>query len=111
MSQDIRESDWKIFRELHGIALERYFDRAVADIEKTLATDGKTSREQFWDVANLAHQRKKEVANLFDDFRRSTALMQLGIICATGLLTDEEILRFSPEAQESVQRFLTFARR
>jgi hypothetical protein len=43
------------------------------------------------------------MARAFDDFRRSTAVMQLGIMRRMKLLTDEELSVFSPETQVRVR--------
>ena len=40
-----------------------------------------------------------------NDFRRSTAPMQIGIIHSMGLFTDEDIQRFSPEIREIVKLY------
>jgi hypothetical protein len=40
----------------------------------------------------------------FDDFRRSTALMQLAFICALELLKPDELARLSPEAQDYLRQ-------
>ena len=43
-------------------------------------------------------EHREMLQRTFDDYRRSTALMQLEIICAQDLLKPEELARFSPEA-------------
>lgn len=37
---------------------------------------------------------------MFNDFRRSTAMIQLALIHSQGLLTAEDMARFSSEAQD-----------
>ena len=41
----------------------------------------------------------------FNDFRRSTALMQIGIIYSMGLFTGEELRRFSPETLRAIELY------
>jgi hypothetical protein len=31
---DINESDWRVFRSLHSIALERFYERVIEDVRK-----------------------------------------------------------------------------
>jgi len=38
MSQRIPESDWKVFRKLRGKALERFCERVLSDIRRTVLT-------------------------------------------------------------------------
>jgi hypothetical protein len=106
MSREIKESDWKVFKELHAIALDRYFERAIAEIDGALRKKDETDRERFWNTVKLADERRKEVAKLFDDYRRSTALFQLAAIRSQKLLTDEEMSRFSAECREIVDLYL-----
>ncbi|HTV48761.1 MAG TPA: hypothetical protein VMG59_10000 [Phycisphaerae bacterium] len=106
MSREIPESDWKLFRKLHEIVVERFYQRTISDIERLLLEKNGTSREQFWNAFELMNQRRKEASGLFDDFRRSTALIQLGLICSNELLTAEEMSRFSPGTRATVQRYM-----
>ena len=46
----------------------------------------------------------KELADAFDDFRRSTAILQLAVMRRMGLLTDEELSLFTEQTQEIVRR-------
>jgi hypothetical protein len=54
----------------------------------------------------LVKRRDKEMANIFDDMRRSTAWQTLAIHRSRDLLTDAEYARFSPETRDAVQIFL-----
>jgi uncharacterized protein YjgD (DUF1641 family) len=111
MSLEIAESDWKVFRKLHAVALERFFERAVSEIERLVSDQGKTSRERYWDAVEFIKSNRKELARLFDDMRRSTALIQLASIYSQKLLTAEEMSQFSPKAREMVQAYLGIASR
>jgi len=51
------------------------------------------------------HKRDKEIANAFNDFRRSTAVIQIAIIRKLGVITDEEFGRFSESTRASLQHF------
>jgi len=70
----------------------------VSDCTKTRA-EAPTSGTSLY---QLFKKRDKEVARLFDDFRRSTALLQLAAIHGQGLLTEAEFARFSEETQEFI---------
>jgi hypothetical protein len=104
MPQEIKESDWKVFKQLHEVALERYFIRAVAEIERVIGEKGKSNRDRFWDTHTLIEEHRETLRRTFDDFRRSTALMQLAFICALELLKPDELARLSPEAQDYLRQ-------
>ena len=103
MSQEIPESDWRHFKKVHQLSLERYCIRTLADLSAVVTgTDG-TAHSRYLRVFNLIHQKNEDMARAFDDFRRSTAVMQLGIMRRMGLLTDEELSMFTTETQARVR--------
>ena len=101
MSRDIRESDWKLFRELRPLALARFCESVLDEIARVTADRTKTPHERYLEIYQLVRKRDKRLAEVFDDVRRSTALLQLSLIHADGLLTAEEIARFSAEARDA----------
>ncbi len=103
MSRAIPESDWKLFRELRVTALERFCERVLAEVGRVAAQQGKGSHLRYLEVFDLIRRRDKELADAFNDPRRSTALLQLTSILSHGLLTEEEVARLSPETRELVQ--------
>jgi hypothetical protein len=105
MARDISEPDWKLFRQLHPLALERFCERALADVGRLASETGKSAHERYVAVFRLLLRRDKELAEAFNDLRRSTALLQLAILRSRKLVTDEEFARFSPETQGAVQVF------
>jgi hypothetical protein len=105
MARDIIESDWKLFRQLHSVALERFCERTLAEFSQLISATGKNAHERYVAVFRLVERRDKELAEAFDDLRRSTALLQLAIMRSRGLVSDDELARFSPEARAAVQRF------
>jgi hypothetical protein len=101
-SPDIRESDWKLFRELHPIAVNRYCQRFLEDIGRVVGDSTKTPHDRYGEIYTLVRQATKDLARAFDDKRRSTAVVQLAIIHSYGLITEEELLRFSAETREEI---------
>jgi hypothetical protein len=110
MSQAIREPDWKLFRRLQAIALERFCERVLAEIAGLASEAQKTSHERYLAVFGLLERRDRELADAFDGPSRSTALRQLACIQSHALLTEEEMSRFSPEARAVVQALLEMRR-
>ncbi len=100
MSAGIREADWKLFRQLHPIARDRFCDTVLREITGIASSTAKTPHERYLHIFKLVRERDRLLADAFDNPRRSTALFQLALIHSHGLLTAEEIARFSPEARE-----------
>lgn len=106
MSREIKEADWKLFRQLHPVALERFSRRILSEIERINADSAKPFHQRYSDIFEVVKRRDREMAQLFDDLRRSTALMQIALIQSRDLLTEEELSRFSKETQSFVEVML-----
>lgn len=107
MAQNIPESDWKVFRQLHTIALGRYCQQVLDDIAQIAADTKATPHERYLRIFKVVQQRDQTMGKAFNDVRRSTAIMQLLIICSHGLVTEEEIGRFSEDTRDVISRFAT----
>jgi hypothetical protein len=106
MTRQISESDWKLFRQLHPVALERFCEGVLSELGPLLASDtGKSAHERYVALYRLLERRDKELAEAFDDLSRSTAPLRLAVIRSRGLLTEEEFARFSSETRGAVQVF------
>ena len=106
LADKIPESDWKLFSKFHVLALDRFFQRALSEIRVLAAKQHAAPREHFCAIHDLTHRQRKDAAELFDDFRRSTALFKLSALCDEGLISDEEFSRFSGETRSFVENFI-----
>ncbi len=106
MTNSISESDWKLFRQLRSVALERFCQRVLSEIEQLAADNTKSNHDRYLAIYKLMMRRDKELATAFNDLRRSTALFQLVQIQSHDLLTEEEMGRFGPETRAVVQFLL-----
>ncbi len=106
MPAGIPERDWKLFRQLRSVALERFCERVLSEIKDASSASDQSAHERYLKVFHTVKEENKRLATLFDDPRRSTAWTQLCLIRAAALLTDEEMDRFSPDTLESVRVFV-----
>ena len=102
---DLPESDWKTLRKLQPVALDRFCRRVLDECRTVCDNDSKTSHERYLDLYKLLRTRDKELADAFDDMRRSVALLRLVTMYRRDLLTEDEVARFSPETRELVTQF------
>ncbi|HUB25771.1 MAG TPA: hypothetical protein VL992_10115 [Tepidisphaeraceae bacterium] len=101
------ESDWKIFKQIHAVARERYYMRCVTELAKILNDNSRSYRDRFIVPAEMSDKLRREASEMFDDYRRSTALLKLTRMQYERLVDDGEMARFSPELQESVRLILS----
>ena len=55
---------------------------------------------KVWDIVNT---RDSDVADMFNDFRRSNAVFKLALWYKNGYLTDEELNEFTQETQTTIK--------
>ena len=101
--RQFNEHEWKIFRELRLVALDRYCRRVLDEVERLLAATGHSNHERCVDLFDLIKERKREMANTFDDVCRSDAFMCIALMRSLGLFSEEEFARFSEQTRLSVQ--------
>ena len=106
MLDRIPEADWKIFRRLRGLALERFCERVLAEIDGLRTDSLQSSHERYVQIYRLIERRDQELAQTFDNPRRSVAIMQLAALCHHRLLNEDEFLGFSEVTRQTVERIL-----
>ncbi len=102
----IAEADWKVLRRVHRLALERYCERVLAEIERVIHNGAQSTHQRYLDVFKIIEQRDREMASIFDDPKRSNALTMLARIRSDGLLTEDEFSSLSQETRSAIKLLL-----
>jgi hypothetical protein len=110
MPREIKESDWRLFRRLHSVALERFCQRVIEEINQATSNCTGDHQNRYLEVFNLIMDRNEQMARAFDGLRRSNAFILLTNIMESGSLTNEEISEFSPETREAVAAIIEIRR-
>jgi len=103
MASEIKESDWKLFRQLREVALERFCERVLVELRTAAGETGDSFHERYLRVYELIRDRDKSIGWAFNDPRRSNALILLANIKQEGLLTPDEFARFSEQTREAIE--------
>lgn len=102
MSSSISESDWRCFKEVHSKLLERYCDEVLQEVTEAIQSAKGSAHERYQKVYRLIEERDEQLANAFNDFRRSTAVLQLAVMRRMKLLTNEELGLFSEQTRNQI---------
>ncbi len=102
----ITESDWKKFGPLREKALDRLFNSILREVTLLTTDETKASEDRYRKLYDLVEARDKKVGKIFDGYSRGGATIQLCLMAANGLVTDEELVQFSEEMQNAVQDFV-----
>ena len=100
---DIPERDWRVFRELQKVALERFCERVLREIDRIASSEDKSWHQRYGTVFGLIERKDAVLARAFDGPRRSRAMLQLVAIHSESLITQEELERFTPDTQERLR--------
>ena len=103
MSHDIPESDWKRFRELRELALERFCKQVLEALEPLIQSTSQTYHQRYHDVFQLLKERDRDLARAFDDPRRSHMIEQLAAMDANGLLAPGELAPFTAGTRTAIK--------
>ena len=57
MTVEIKESDWKLFRQLHKVALERFCERVLNEIRSAMVNDGDSYHDRYLEIFALIRDR------------------------------------------------------
>jgi hypothetical protein len=98
----IPESDWRQFRALIPVSLERYSAEILNECRAILDAGG-SAHERYLRMFRLIQDRDRRMASAFDDLRRSTAIQQLGAMFALDVVTDAELEEFSVGTRDAVR--------
>lgn len=72
----ISEADWKIWRRLHLLALNRYCRKVFTDIAKLHDAPG-TDHERYVKLYQLVKRRDIQLGEIFDGPKRSDAYFRI----------------------------------
>ncbi|MFM7180186.1 MAG: peptide ABC transporter substrate-binding protein [Verrucomicrobiales bacterium] len=108
---NIPESDWRRFKEVHGILIQRYCSQVLEELLEVAQGTDQSPHDRYLKIFGMIRDRDKELGRVFDDFRRSTAVSQLGLMRSMGLLADEELASFSEETRQQVDSYAVMASR
>lgn len=106
--RSVPESDWKAFKQFHPIALNRFSRQVLDETEALLKNNSTSPHDIYLAIYKLIQRRDKEMADLFNDYRRSTAVLQIAMMHSRDLLTDQEWQQFSAETRNAITALQTF---
>jgi len=93
----MKESDWKKFKQIKELALERFCAGALADFDEAIHVEEISHHGRYLYLYKLVENADKRLSLLFDGHSRSRAQRQLMFIRSEGLVEDHELEGMSDE--------------
>ncbi|MEP7244013.1 MAG: hypothetical protein ABI885_10020 [Gammaproteobacteria bacterium] len=87
---------------MQPLALERLCKRVLAEIESVQHDGARTFHQRYLDIYRIVERHDRKMTAIFDDIRRSNAILKLALMCSSGLLEEPEIASFSEETRAAI---------
>ena len=101
----IPEPDWKRWRQLAPLLLNRFCDSVVLTAAG-FARRSDSGHEKFLALYRFIAESNQDIAAVFDNPRRSSAVFQIAAAVSRGMMTDEELSSFTPETRDRILRIV-----
>ncbi|MDT8383737.1 MAG: hypothetical protein RRB22_04915 [Gammaproteobacteria bacterium] len=96
----MKESDWKIFKEIKEKAIKLFCSRALEEFNEIIKDKNSKPEEAYTLLYRIVINRDKQMSLLFDSHSRSKATLQLLAIRGENLADQELLKKLSSEFLE-----------
>lgn len=97
----MKESDWKIFKQIKDKAIELFCSRALEEFEEIIKDKEAKPADTYTLLYRIVINRDKQMSLIFDGHSRSKATLQLMAIRGEGLADQELLQKLSSEFLEA----------
>lgn len=101
---NLSEKDWKYLSCIRPQLLEELSKRINNDVRSVLEDSSLTENDKRREIYKLISERDKDVADCFDDWRRSWAPVACSKFMRYGLLKPEHLENLTPETRNYLER-------
>ncbi|MBN2031084.1 hypothetical protein JW824_12700 [bacterium] len=101
--RDILEKDWKKLRAMKEELLQVACGRILDKVTKLLENREQGNHQTYLMLWKLMKKEDKKIANMFDNLKRSTAILKLAAWYDYKLIDKITLDQFSKETRKSVE--------
>jgi vacuolar-type H+-ATPase subunit I/STV1 len=98
----IKEKDWRTIRALKNEKLNAVCADILNEINQEISNKEEQNHKAYLKVWEIVNTRDKDVADMFNDLRRSNAIYKLALWYKNGYLTEKELNEFSEETRSTI---------
>ena len=103
---NIPEKDWKLLRSIKDEKLNLACKNIINKINEEIENGGVNYHKSYLNIWEIVNNDDKEIASNFNDLRRSNAIMKLALWKRSGLLTEQELNRFSEDTRKIIKNII-----
>jgi len=98
----ILEKDWKIIRAIKDEKLNAVCADILNEINQEIRDKEENNHKAYLNIWNVVNTRDNDIAEMFNDLRRSNAVCKLALWYKKGYLTENELNEFSDETRSII---------
>ncbi len=99
----IPEKDWKTLREMKDELLQKACGQILDKISKFIEESLDDNHQTYLKLWKKLRQENSEIADMFDDMKRSQAIMKIFYLYKYKLIDENTLQQFSDETRERVK--------
>ncbi len=99
----IAEKDWKLLRKMKDEKLNAACEMILTIIHTEITNKGNENHKAYLNVWKIVDSEDRNIAEMFNDLKRSNAVLKLATWKRHGLLSEQEISKFSPETRSTIE--------
>jgi hypothetical protein len=103
---DIKESDWKLLRKKKDKILNDHCNKILMQIESLTRKRSGREHDIYLRLWEILKEKDKEISYMFDDLKRSNAIMKIFHMVKFEALPLDELEEFSEETKEKIQSLI-----
>jgi hypothetical protein len=98
--KDLPEADWKRLQSMKVDLLRRASRTAIEHVHGVVIGPNDDPHKVYLNLYRVVESEDRKIGDMFNDMRRSTAILRLGQMVRHGVITTEELQSFTEETQE-----------
>jgi hypothetical protein len=99
----IAEQDWRSLRQMQPALLDRLCNRSLAEMLAILNDSSLPAHERYFKISTLTEARDLQISRLFDNIKRSNAVLRLTMMKNESVITNEDLANFSTELRSLIE--------
>lgn len=105
--KDLPEADWKLLRLMKDTLLRRASRTAIEQVHGIVVGPDDDPHKVCLELYRVLQSEDDKIAAMFNDMRRSTAILRLGQMIRHGVITPDELQAFTQETKDRANEQLT----
>ena len=104
----IVEKDWKLLRSMKEEKLNRACEGILQKVSKEIEFEKNEGHKSYLKVWKILNSEDRKICEMFDDLKRSNAILKLVSWKQNGLLTEQEISKFSQKTRLTIDMITSY---